>query len=94
MEKTTINLVILSPSSEVNKLTFSSISTATTVGELRERISAAVISHPIPGRQRLIYRGHALLDATRTLKDIFTQEIVVFPRNEHLITEDKLTLHR
>ena len=83
MEKANINLVILSPSSEVNKLTFSSIPTATTVGELRERITAAVVTHPVPGRQRLIYRGHALLDANRTLKDVFTQEIVGLPRDVH-----------
>ena len=76
MERSDINLVILSPSSEVNRLTFSSISTATTIGELREKISAAVVTHPAPGRQRLIYRGHALVDAKRTLKDVFTQEIV------------------
>ncbi|KAL6720412.1 hypothetical protein ACLMJK_002334 [Lecanora helva] len=86
MEKTNINLVILSPSSEVNKLTFSSISTTTTIGELRERITAAVSSHPPPGRQRLIYRGHPLLDANRTLKDVFTQEIVID-------NSDTLSLH-
>ncbi len=76
MAKTEINLVILSPSSEVNRLTFSSIPTTTTVGELTGKIASAVVSHPPPGRQRLIYRGHALTDYNRTLKDIFTQEIV------------------
>jgi hypothetical protein len=76
MEKVEINLVILSPSPEVNKLTLSSIPTATTIAELREKISTAVITHPAPERQRLIYRGHALVDGKRTLKDIFTQEIV------------------
>jgi len=76
MEKAEINLVILSPSPEINKLTFSAIPTITTVAELREKISAAIVNHPAPGRQRLIYRGHALRDGKRTLKDIFTQEIV------------------
>ena len=76
MEKSEINLVILSPSAEVNKLTFTAIPTATTVGELREKISAAAATHPVPARQRLIYRGHALMDVKKTLKDIFTQEIV------------------
>ncbi len=76
MEKTHINLVILSPSQEVNRLTFSGISTATSIGELRERISFEVATHPPPARQRLIYRGHALIDAGKTLKDVFTQEIV------------------
>ncbi|KAF6238498.1 hypothetical protein HO173_003466 [Letharia columbiana] len=76
MEKTHINLVILSPSQEVNKLTFSGISTATSIGELRERISAEVATHPAPARQRLIYRGHPLIDVAKTLKDVFTQEII------------------
>lgn len=76
MEKSHINLVILSPSQEVNKLTFSGISTATSIGELREKISAEVASHPAPARQRLIYRGHALIDVGKTLKDVFTQEII------------------
>ncbi len=78
MEKTEINLVILSPSPEVNKLTISAIPTTTTIAELRERISIAVTTHPAPERQRLIYRGHALIDGKKTLKDIFTQEIVRF----------------
>lgn len=81
MEKTHINLVILSPSQEVDKLTFSGIPIATSIGELRERISAAVATHPAPGRQRLIYRGHALIDVERTLKDIFTQELVCLVPN-------------
>lgn len=71
-----MDLILLSPSPEVNKLTFPSIPTTTTIAELREKISAAVASHPAPGRQRLIYRGHALVDGRKTLKDTFTQEIV------------------
>ena len=78
MEKTQIDLIILSPSPEVNKLTFPAISTATTVGELREKISSAAVTHPAPARQRLIYRGHALIDAMKTLKEIFTQDIVCY----------------
>ena len=78
MEKTQIDLIILSPSPEVNKLTFPALSTATTVGELREKISSAAITHPPPSRQRLIYLGHPLNDAKKTLKEIFTQDIVRF----------------
>ncbi len=78
MGKTHINLVILSPSQEVNKLTFSGISTTTSLGELREKISAEVATHPAPARQRLIYRGHALVDVGKTLKDVFSQEVVCF----------------
>lgn len=80
MEKTQIDLIILSPSAEVNKLTFPAIYTGTTIGELREKISAAAATHPAPARQRLIYRGHALVDAKKTLKEIFTQEIVCLQR--------------
>ena len=78
MEKTQIDLIILSPSSEVNKLTFPALSTATTVGELREKISSAAETHPAPSRQRLIYFGRPLNDAKKTLKEIFTQDIVRF----------------
>lgn len=91
MDKTHINLVILSPSQEVNKLTFSGISTATSIGELREKISAEVATHPAPARQRLIYRGHALIDVGKTLKDVFTQEIVCLLPS-HLLWE--LTMNR
>ena len=91
MEKTHINLVILSPSQEVNRLTFSGISTATSIGELREKISVEVATHPAPARQRLIYRGHALIDAGKTLKDVFTQEIVCLMSDHSL---RKLTMNR
>ena len=101
MEKTRINLVILSPSQEVNKLTFSGISTSTSIAELRERISAEVATHPAPARQRLIYRGHALIDAGRTLRDVFTQETVRFTSDhspcqltdEQIDSSDTLSLH-
>lgn len=78
MEKTQIDLIILSNSPEVNKLAFPALSTATTVGELREKISSAAVTHPPPSRQRLIYLGHPLNDAKKTLKEIFTQDIVRF----------------
>lgn len=103
MEKAHIDLIILSPSVEVNKLTFPAISTATTVGELREKISAAAVIHAAPARQRLIYRGHALVDAKKTLKEIFTQEIVCLQHpytisfskliSEQIESSDTLSLH-
>ena len=91
MEKTHIKLIILSPSPEVNRLTFSRIATATNIGELKERISAEVATHPAPARQRLIYRGHALVDVGKTLKDVFTQEIVCLMLYHDL---RKLTMNR
>jgi len=73
----TIFLHILSPSSEVpNKLTFPSIPVATTVGELKIKIQDVVATKPAPGRQRLIYRGKALVKDTDTMKDVFGQETV------------------
>ena len=73
----TIFLHILSPSSEVpDKLTFPAIPVTTTVGELKNKIQDAIATKPSPGRQRLIYRGKALVKATDTMKDVFGQEAV------------------
>ncbi len=91
MEKNQVDLIILSPTPEVNKITFSGIPTATTIGELRERISTAAPSHPAPDRQRLIYRGHALIDAKKTLRDVFTQDIVGL---QHHSVKQRLTSNR
>ena len=78
MEKSHINLVILSPLAEVNKLELPAVSTATSINELKEKISDLAVSHPAPSQQRLIYRGHALIRGEATLKEIFSQEIVCF----------------
>lgn len=68
---------VLSPSIEVpSRLTFSDIFTSTTVGELKIKIRDVVASRPAPDRQRLIYRGKALIQEGATLKDIFSQETV------------------
>ena len=76
MAKTEITLVILSPNAAVNNLTFPSISTASTIGDLKEKIAATAVSHPPPNRQRLIYRGHAVTDSKKTIQEVFTQETV------------------
>ena len=78
MAKTEIKLVILSPNATVNNLTFPSVSTAATVGDLKDMIEARAASHPPPNRQRLIYCGHALTDTKRTLQEVFTQDTVRF----------------
>ncbi len=73
----TILLHVLSPSLEIpTKLTFSNVPTSTTVAELKTKISDAVPSRPAKERQRLIYRGKALVQEGATLKDIFSQETV------------------
>ncbi|MCJ1379612.1 hypothetical protein MMC17_002714 [Xylographa soralifera] len=67
-----IFLNILSPSSEVpQKLTYPDIPTSTTIRELKQRIQNDVETRPGPERQRLIYRGRALVQEEKTLEDIF-----------------------
>ena len=87
-EKSRIDLVILSPSTEVNKLTFQHLSTDTTVSELKRKISGVVPSQPSANQQRLIYRGHALLRGEATLKDVFSQEIVCLQSLEYISLPD------
>lgn len=73
----TIVLHVLSPSTEVpKKLTFSSVPTSTTVGELKLKIRDAVATKPAPERQRLIYRGKALTNNVIMLRDVFGQDTV------------------
>ena len=73
----TILLHVLSPSTEVpNKLIFSDVPTSTTVAELKTRICNTVPSRPALERQRLIYRGKALVKEGATLAEIFSQETV------------------
>ena len=72
-----IVLHVLSPSTEVpRKLTFSSVPTSTTVGELKLKIRDAVATKPTPERQRLIYRGKALTNDMIILRDVFGQDTV------------------
>ena len=73
----TIVLHVLSPSVEVpNKITFPALPIAMTIGELKHEICDKVVSKPRPERQRLIYRGKALVQENLTLREVFTQETV------------------
>lgn len=75
-----ILLHVLSPSSEVpNKLTFTEFPTSATVAELKKAIQDAVATRPAPERQRLIYRGRALLQDNISISDIIGQEAVCNP---------------
>jgi hypothetical protein len=71
-ETSTINLKILSPSSEVEGgVNFSDLPTTITVHELRNRIQDAVPTRPAPERMRLIYRGRVVADDAVTLGHVF-----------------------
>lgn len=68
-----IDLKLLSPSPEVpaSGLLFEDISPSTTLGELRIKIQAALPSHPLPARQRIIYFGRVLQRDNDTLSGVF-----------------------
>jgi hypothetical protein len=68
-----IDLKLLSPSPEVpaSGLLFENISPATTLGELRSKVQAALPSHPLPARQRIIYFGRVLQRDDDTLSGVF-----------------------
>ncbi|MCJ1436566.1 hypothetical protein MMC27_005946 [Xylographa pallens] len=70
--KRRIFLNILSPSAEVpQKLTYPDILASTTILELKQKIQNDVETRPGPERQRLIYRGRALVQQEKSLEDIF-----------------------
>jgi hypothetical protein len=71
-QKPTINLKVLSPSTEVEGgVTFADLPTTTTIKELRSRIQDAVPSRPATERMRLIYRGRVVANDADTLGDVF-----------------------
>jgi hypothetical protein len=73
----TLNLKILSPSTEVEGgIIFLDIPTSTTIKELRNRIQDAVQSKPAPDRMRLIYRGRVVANDGDTLGNVFGAESV------------------
>lgn len=71
-EELSLNLRILSPSTEVEGgVVFPDISGATTVHDLRVRIREAFSSKPSPERMRLIYRGRVVANEDATLVNVF-----------------------
>tara|TARA_R110002003_G_scaffold107_9_gene9027 strand:- start:4449 stop:4718 length:270 start_codon:yes stop_codon:yes gene_type:complete len=71
-QKPTINLKVLSPSTEVEGgVAFADLPTTTTIKELRSRIQDAVPSRPATERMRLIYRGRVVANDADTLGDVF-----------------------
>lgn len=72
-----IFLNVISPSVEApQKLTYPDIPTSTTIIELKRRIQNDVETRPSPERQRIIYRGRALVQEDKTLEDVFGHEAV------------------
>jgi hypothetical protein len=74
----TIDLKLLSPSPEVpaSGLFLENLPTSTTLGELRNRITDTLASHPPPARQRLIYFGRVLQRDDDTLASVFGENNV------------------
>lgn len=76
-EVSTINLKILSPSSEIEGgIRLQGLPTSTTVRELRLKIQDAVPSKPAPDRMRLIFRGKVVANAADSLETVFGAENV------------------
>ena len=73
-----ILLHVLSPAVEVpnSRITFPAVPASTTIGELKIKIQEAISTKPTPDRQRLIYRGKALVRNEVSLEDIFGRELV------------------
>lgn len=76
-EELTLNLKILSPSTEVEGgVSFPDLPASTTITELRSRIRNAVASKPATERMRLIYRGRVVANDADTLGNVFGPETV------------------
>ena len=76
-DRVTLNLRVLSPSSEVDGgIHLQDLPISTTVRELRLKIQDAVASKPGPERMRLIYRGKVVANDADTLETVFGAENV------------------
>jgi hypothetical protein len=76
-EEQSINLKILSPSTEVEGgVNLPDVPASTTIKELRSRIQDAVPSKPATDRMRLIYRGRVVANDADTLGNVFGAESV------------------
>jgi hypothetical protein len=73
----TINLKILSPSTEIEGGIFlPDLPVSTTIKELRQKIHDAAPSKPATNRMRLIYRGRVVANDDDKLVDVFGMEEV------------------
>ncbi|KAI9814246.1 MAG: hypothetical protein M1827_003412 [Pycnora praestabilis] len=90
----TIFLHILSPSSEIaNKLSFPSLPSTTTVGDLKNKVRDAVVSKPSTERMRLIHQGRVVARDSDTMKDVLGQEAIDNPvaHSLHLVLRPPAT---
>ena len=73
----TIILHVLSPSPEINggRITFPSIPLETKISHLKSRIQNSMTAPAPPERQRLIYRGRALVNMDTTLRQVLQSEV-------------------
>ena len=80
--KDSIDLKLLSPSADVpaSGLLLENLPVTTTIGELRDRVTAALPSHPPSTRQRLIYYGRVLQRDDDTLESVLGQSNVGISR--------------
>jgi hypothetical protein len=80
-----INLRILSPTLPTGPLIFNNLPAATTVAQLKAKITTALSSQPTPANQRLIYLGRLLRQDDDTLSTVFGAETIR--------DSDKQTIH-
>ncbi|KAF1927232.1 uncharacterized protein M421DRAFT_422084 [Didymella exigua CBS 183.55] len=81
----TLNLKVLSPSSEVEGgILLQDLAASTTVKELRLKIQDAVPSKPGPERMRLIYRGKVVANDADTLETVFGADNLRESRDQSL----------
>ncbi|KAL9107782.1 MAG: hypothetical protein Q9227_007404 [Pyrenula ochraceoflavens] len=76
-QQRTLSVQVMTPSSEVpgGRITLPDLPVDTTLAQVRDRLSQEIPSSPPPDRQRLIYRGRALVDNSLTVLEIFSLEL-------------------
>jgi hypothetical protein len=87
-DEQSINLKILSPSTEVEGgVNLPDVPASTTIKELRSRIQDAVPSKPATERMRLIYRGRVVANDADTLGGVFGADNVGYhSRSQHVMS--------
>ena len=82
---------VVSPSNEVpDRLTFQDVPVTSTIADIKRRIQDAVSTKPEPERQRLIYRGRALVQQDQTLATLFGNDVVRMFSRLRCVSSDTL----
>jgi Ubiquitin family len=71
-----VHLRILCPNQEVQQLSFTGLSSSTTVGQVKLKIRDVIATRPEPGIQRLLYQGKWLGRDDHTLSTVFGADAV------------------